>query len=212
MQSKLNILKTNINKIICELNSRTTYFIEPDNHDKPEAIDKYSVSFDKEGINVQSVDKLSCGMLVGNNCFDVLVVNEDDTKYIELKNKLDTDQIETLWLKFYYGDLRVQPIFKLISHVPDKTKYIVIHNDDNIDNKIKYTNRNKVQKIEEVEKIEHNPLLSRAKSLELDDKQALKNNELLINTTNINTERFVNVTIPILLKKYNGTPINIDKI
>ena len=117
---------------------------------------QYNMKFKNEGFSIINFDilirKSKLKHCQGNQvpCFDVLCVNTDNIKYIELKTTINLEEISGLYSKFYYGYCEAQ---SLLSILPYKTHpiifvvvYTVEHNsinpsDDSYKNKEYYINK-----------------------------------------------------------------------
>ena len=113
----------------CQLNLDTGNFIEIDNQDKINTTVQYDVSFDNEGINIIEFDKISDGAIGKKGCFDVLVCNDTDIKYIELKNSINNN-LNSIGNKFYYGFIKAKQFECFLSSQSQNIKFIVIYTND----------------------------------------------------------------------------------
>ncbi len=134
MQTKLDTLKNEFKNINIQLNSSTNAFVESDNKNKDVAVSVYNVSFDEDGINIQDFDNLLVDFESKNEdkdkCFDVLVISENNTKYIELKNSINRN-LQDIGNKFHFGGYKANIVLDIIDRESNDIKYVVIYTNDN---------------------------------------------------------------------------------
>lgn len=140
MQNCVGQLKKHFSEIKDNIihNSEIEKYIDKNNNKK------YKVLFAEEGFSVVDLDNIlkksslkHCGNLTAA-CVDVLCVNADNVKYIELKSQIGEEVISQLFAKFYYGYCKSQPILSITPYKNSEIKFVIVYTGDiktkNIDN------------------------------------------------------------------------------
>ncbi len=133
MYEKYENVYTLVPREKCKLNKETIEFIEPQNKGT-DSISCYKVCFKNDGINIIDFDNVLCDDSQKEKCCDVLVINDSDIKYIELKNTLNKNLMK-LGNQFYLGDKKAKQILDVIVSPPNTKKYIVVYTNERFPSK-----------------------------------------------------------------------------